>query len=262
MNRLFDPRLTQPQIGRKQPEMTPPQTPSVRHRILVVDDDEAIRRLVSASLARHGYDTAVADSVAVAEGLLAERRYDVLILDVMMPGEDGLSFCRRLAGPDAPMILILSALDSSSDRTVGLEVGADAYCPKPCEPRELVATVRALLRRSRYTVDDGPEHGRLIEFGTWQLDLVERSLRAGDGGLIELSASEFGLLRSFVEMPRRVLTRDLLLDNTYGSGVDIFDRAIDVQVSRLRRKFGAEGARLIRTIRNEGYMFTLPVIRR
>lgn len=232
------------------------------YRILVVDDDEPIRRLVSNSLLRHGYETAVAADVAEAEALLAARRFDVVILDVMMPGEDGLSFCRRLAGPEAPMILILSALDASSDRTVGLEVGADAYCPKPCEPRELVAIVRALLRRRRALVDDGPEHGRLVEFGTWQLDLIERSLRGADGTMIELSASEFGLLRSFTTMPRRVLTRDLLLDTTYGSGVDVFDRAIDVQVSRLRRKFGAEGAQLIRTVRNEGYMFTLPVVRR
>ncbi|MFO6446168.1 response regulator [Erythrobacter sp. NE805] len=231
-------------------------------RILVVDDDEAIRRLVSASLTRHGYEASAAADVAEAERMLAARSYDVVILDVMMPGEDGLSFCRRIAGPDAPMILILSALDASSDRTVGLEVGADAYCPKPCEPRELVATVRALLRRSRRAVDEGPQTGRILEFGTWQFDLVDRALRTSEGERIELSASEFSLLRSFVSMPRRVLTRDQLLDSAYGSGVDVFDRAVDVQVSRLRRKFGAEGASVIRTVRNGGYMFTLPVVRR
>lgn len=232
------------------------------NRILVVDDDEPIRRLISNSLKRHGYEAGVAANVAEAEAMLAVYRFDVVILDVMMPGEDGLSFCRRLSGPDAPMILILSALDASSDRTVGLEVGADAYCAKPCEPRELVATVRALLRRRRALVDEGPEQGRIVEFGAWQLDLIDRSLRAADGTLVELSTSEFGLLRSFTDMPRRVLTRDLLLDTTYGSGVDVFDRAIDVLVSRLRRKFGPEGAKLIRTVRNEGYMFTLPVLRR
>lgn len=240
----------------------PSASPAPLQRILVVDDDEAIRRLVSASLVRHGYDAATAADVPEAERMLGERRYDVVILDVMMPGEDGLSFCRRLTGPGAPMILILSALDASSDRTVGLEVGADAYCPKPCEPRELVATVRALLRRSRYAVDDGPEHGRTVEFGSWQLDLIERALHTAGGERIELSTAEFGLLRTFVDMPRRVLTRDFLLDATHGTGVDVFDRAIDVQVSRLRRKFGGEGSRLIRTVRNEGYMFALPVVRR
>lgn len=236
--------------------------PALHQRILVIDDDDGIRRLVSASLRRHGYDAQVAADAAEAERMLGERGYDVVILDVMMPGEDGLSFCRRIASPGGPMILILSALDASSDRTVGLEVGADAYCPKPCEPRELVATVRALLRRRRAIIEDGPEHGRLVEFGEWQLDLIDRSLRSAEGERIELSSSEFSLLRSFVDMPRRVLTRDCLLDSAYGSGVDVFDRAIDVQVSRLRRKLGQDGARLIRTVRNEGYMFTVPVVRR
>jgi two-component system OmpR family response regulator len=242
---------------------TPPDIAALpQRRILVVDDDASIRRLVSASLQRHGYEAHMARDSAEAERMLGESPYDVVILDVMMPGEDGLSFCRRLAGPDAPMILILSALDASGDRTVGLELGADAYCPKPCEPRELVATVRALLRRRRAHVDDGPRSGRIVEFGTWKLDLIDRTLRSSKGERIELSASEFGLLQSFVGMPRRVLTRDLLLDTAYGTGVDVFDRAIDVQVSRLRRKFGPEGARVIRTVRNEGYMFTLPVVHR
>lgn len=231
-------------------------------RILVVDDDDDIRRLVSRSLERHGYAVDVACDALEAENLLARRPYDLIVLDIMMPGEDGLSFCRRLAGPEGPMILILSALDASSDRIVGLEVGADAYCPKPCEPRELVATVRALMRRARVIVEQGPQVGRCAEFWNWQLDLIGRFLRDPEGNPIELSTAEFLLLRSFVESPRRVLTRDQLLDQAHGAGADIFDRAIDVQVSRVRRKLAPVGMQLIKTIRNEGYMFTAPVILR
>ncbi len=231
-------------------------------RILVVDDDDDIRRLVSRSLERHGYAVDTAGDAPEAEAMLARRPYDLVVLDIMMPGEDGLSFCRRLAGPEGPMILILSALDASSDRIVGLEVGADAYCPKPCEPRELVATVRALMRRARVIVEHGPQAGRLAEFRDWQLDLIGRSLRDPEGNLVELSTAEFLLLRSFIESPRRVLTRDQLLDLAHGSGADVFDRAIDVQVSRVRRKLGSVGMQLIKTVRNEGYMFTAPVIMR
>jgi two-component system OmpR family response regulator len=231
-------------------------------RILVVDDDEAIRKLVSASLQRHGFEAHVASDVPQAELMLSEKPFDVVILDIMMPGESGLSFCRRISGQTAPLILILSALDDSGDRTVGLEIGADAYCPKPCEPRELIATVRALLRRTRTAVESGPANGRMVEFGQWQLDLIGRYLRAPGGETIELSTAEFVLLRSFVDMPRRVLTRDQLLDAAHGSGTDIYDRAIDVQVSRVRRKLGREGTRIIKTVRNEGYMFCLPVVRR
>jgi len=231
-------------------------------RILVVDDDADIRRLVASSLARHGFEALAVGDVPAAEKALAERPYDVVVLDIMMPGEDGLSFCRRTAGPDGPMILILSALDGSSDRIVGLEVGADAYCPKPCEPRELVANIRALLRRSRLRVEDGNELHRTVEFDGWQLNLIGRTMRAPGGETVELSTAEFLLLRSFVERPRRVLSRDQLLDAAYGSNADVFDRAIDVQVSRLRRKFGRDGTRLIRTVRSEGYLFTPAVVRR
>lgn len=229
-------------------------------RILVVDDDDDIRRLVSRSLERHGYAVDVAVDAMEAEVMLARRPYDLVVLDIMMPGEDGLSFCRRQAGPEGPMILILSALDACSDRIVGLEVGADAYCPKPCEPRELVAIVRALMRRARVMIEQGPQTGRLAEFGDWQLDLIGRLLKDPDGHPVELSTAEFLLLRSFVESPRRVLTRDQLLDQAHGAGADIFDRAIDVQVSRVRRKLGPSGMQLIKTIRNEGYMFTAQVI--
>lgn len=233
-----------------------------RERILIVDDDEDIRALVSTSLARHGYQVVTAANVIDAEHEIARWPIDLIILDVMMPGEDGLSFCRRISGRDGPLILILSALDSSGDRIVGLELGADSYLPKPCDPRELVANVRAMLRRSRLAISNGPDLGRSAEFDDWQLDLVARFLRDRNGTIIDLSSSEFALLRAFVEHPKRVLSRDQLINLAYPADADVFDRAVDVQISRLRRKFGVDGNRLIQTVRYEGYMFATPVIRR
>lgn len=231
-------------------------------RVLVVDDDAEIRDLVARSLDRHGFEVVTAADVPQAERALALRAFDLVILDVMMPGEDGLSFCRRFATREGPMVLILSALDGSGDRIAGLELGADCYLAKPCDPRELVATVRALLRRSSITTVDGPDNGRSAEFDGWQLDLAGRFLRDPDGVVIDLASAEFVLLRAFVERPRRVLSRDTLLDAAYGDSAEVFDRAIDVQVSRLRRKFGNQGMQLIRTVRNEGYMFWAVVVRR
>lgn len=230
-------------------------------RVLVVDDDDEIRELVSRSLERHGYEVASAGSVPEAEDQLRRRAFDLVILDIMMPGEDGLSFCRRLAGTSGPLIMILSALDGSADRIVGLELGADAYLPKPCEPRELVAHVKATLRRSR-RLADARDAGRSAEFERWQIDLSSRLLRDPEGVHVDLSTSEFQLLRAFVERPKRVLSREQLLDAVHPNDRDIFDRAIDVQVSRLRRKLGEDGPRYIRTVRSEGYMFTPSVVRR
>jgi two-component system OmpR family response regulator len=237
-------------------------TEFVKHRILVVDDDAEIRKLVAQSLERRGYDVIKASNVVEAEAALAAHPIDLIILDVMMPGEDGLSFCRRAAKTDGPFIIILSALDASTDRVAGLEIGADSYIPKPCDPQELVATVRALLRRSRAALDDGSTPARTAEFDEWRLDFIGRVLRRPDGVVVDLAASEFALLKAFVEAPRRTLSRDRLLELAYGDPAEVFDRAIDVQVSRLRRKFGKEGARLIATVRNEGYVFTPSVVRR
>lgn len=233
-----------------------------RERILIVDDDEEIRLLVGNSLARHGYRIVTAADVAEAEGELLRWPIDLIILDVMMPGEDGLSFCRRVSHRQGPLILILSALDGSGDRIVGLELGADCYVPKPCEPRELVANVRALLRRSRTADIRGQNLDRTVEFDDWQLDLVGRFLRDPNGTIIGMSSSEFTLLRTLVDRPKRVLSRDQLIDLAYPSHTEVFDRAIDVQISRLRRKFGSDGARLIQTVRHEGYMFAASVARR
>nr|WP_206664794.1 response regulator [Dankookia rubra] len=236
-------------------------------RILVVDDDPEIRDLVCEFLGRHGFLVDAAEDGPAMERALAREPADLIVLDVMLPGEDGLSLTRRLAaGPGTPVI-ILSAVGEDTDRIVGLEVGADDYLAKPCNPRELLARVRAVLRRNgeRQSRPAAVPAGTTVEFAGWRLNLVRRELRSPQDVLVGLSGGEFSLLRAFVERPQRVLTRDQLLDYARGPDVDSFDRAVDVQVSRLRRKFAAGGSissEIIRTIRNEGYLFLPGVVRR
>jgi two-component system OmpR family response regulator len=183
-------------------------------------------------------------------------------MDVMMPGEDGLSAARHLSAQGGPAIIMLSALGSDTDRIIGLEVGADDYLPKPCNPRELLARVRAVLRRHSAVRALHPERSDLYEFMGWRLDLTRHDLRDPSGILIELSDGEFSLLRSLVEHPQRVLSRDRLLELAHGRNIEVFDRAIDSQISRLRRKLNNRSdVELIRTVRNEGYML-LPKVTR
>ncbi|CAN5356373.1 response regulator [soil metagenome] len=232
-------------------------------RILIVDDDPGIRDVVAEFLGRHGYAIDTASDSRTMEQALARGPVDLIVLDVMLPGEDGLAICRRLsANQDGPAIIMLSAMGEETDRIVGLELGADDYLPKPCNPRELLARVRAVLRRRQEprAVDDGM--GAACEFAGWRLDLVRRELRSPQSVVVNLSSGEFSLLRAFVERPQRVLTRDQLLDLARGRESDAYDRAIDVQISRLRRKLDdGGGGELIRTIRSEGYMFTSKVTR-
>ena len=228
-------------------------------RILMVDDDPGIRDVVSDFLGKHGYKVDTAGDASEMEQALERGPVDLIVLDVMLPGEDGLAICRRLAnGEGGPPIIMLSAMGEDTDRIVGLELGADDYLAKPCNPRELLARVRAVLRRRQEprAVDDAM--GAACEFAGWRLDLVRRELRSPQSVVVNLSSGEFSLLRAFTERPQRVLTRDQLLDFARGPDSDAFDRAIDVQISRLRRKLddGGGGQDLIRTIRNEGYMFT------
>ncbi len=233
-------------------------------RILVVDDDPDLRRLIGDFLAQHGYVVETADSAAAMRERLPGFRPDLLVLDVMMPGEDGLNAVRQLHGDrGAPAVIMLSALGSDTDRIIGLEVGADDYLAKPCNPRELLARVRALLRRSRSARVATPEgHEHLYEFAGWQLDAMRRDLRDPAGVLVNLSDGEFSLLRTFVEHPQRVLSRDQLLDMARNRESDVYDRAIDSQISRLRRKLNERGRdEMIRTVRNEGYML-LPTVTR
>ena len=233
-------------------------------RIVVVDDDPGIRDVVSEFLGRHGYAVETAGDAHGLARALAQRDADLIVLDVMLPGEDGLQICRRLAalGANGPAVIMLSAMGEETDRIVGLELGADDYLPKPCNPRELLARVRAVLRRRGETRPES-DLGAECEFAGWRLDLVRRELRTPDGVIVNLSGGEFSLLRAFVERPQRVLTRDQLLDLARGPDSDAYDRAIDVQISRLRRKLDdGVGSELIRTVRNEGYMFMARVSRR
>ena len=232
-------------------------------RILIVDDDPGIRDVIADFLGKHGYRVDQASDARSMEVALQRNPADLIVLDVMMPGEDGLSICRRLSGnPGGPGIVMLSAMGEETDRIVGLELGADDYLPKPCNPRELLARVRAVLRRAEQRSRSGGV-GAGCEFAGWRLDLVRRELRSPQGVVVNLSSGEFSLLRAFVERPQRVLTRDQLLEFARGPDSDAFDRAIDVQISRLRRKLddGGGSHELIRTIRNEGYMFTAKVKR-
>lgn len=242
-------------------------------RILIVDDDEGIRSLIGEFLGKHGYDAhTAADPVAMRERLAAER-FDLIVLDVMMPREDGLTALRQL-GPEAPPVIMLSAVGNDVDRIVGLEMGADDYLAKPCNPRELLARIRSVLRRraaggrppveaaagSQSAAPPPPadvDSGDCLHFAGWRMDLGLRLLFDPANALISLSDGEFRLLRAFAQHPRRVLTRDQLLDWSRGEDSDHYDRAIDVQLSRLRRKLseGEGGSDIIRTVRNEGYLF-------
>ncbi len=237
--------------------------PSPGHSILMVDDDPGIRDVVSEFLGRHGYRVQTAANGSQMEHILGRGQIDLIVLDVMLPGEDGLAICRRLSGSGGPPVIMLSAMGEETDRIIGLELGADDYLPKPCNPRELLARIRAVLRRrNEPRTGDGPI-GATCEFAGWRLDLVRRELRSPQGVVVNLSGGEFSMLRAFVERPQRVLTRDRLLDLARGPDTEAYDRAIDVQVSRLRKKLddGSGGQELIRTVRNEGYMFTAKVQR-
>lgn len=224
---------------------------SIAH-LLVVDDDAGIRLLLAERLGTYGYRVTTASGVAEMDRVLARGGVDLVILDVMMPGEDGLTACRRLVQAGGPPVILLSALGDEQDRIVGLELGADHYLSKPCSPREILAHVRALLRRQKAPE---AEARRGFAFMGWRMDLDSHELFDPEGVLVHLSDGEFAVLRVFAERPRRVLTREELLHSARGPDSDAFDRAIDVQVSRLRRKLRAGDSDLIRTVRNEGYMF-------
>ncbi len=229
--------------------------------ILVVDDDPGIRDVISEFLTRHGFGVDTAADGREMERSMARKQPDLVVLDLMLPGEDGLAICRRLSRPDGPAVIMLSAMGEETDRIVGLELGADDYLAKPCNPRELLARIRAVLRRRREPRSVEESLGAACEFVGWRLDLVRHELRSPQGVVVNLSSGEFSLLRAFVERPQRVLTRDQLLEYARGPQSDAFDRAIDVQISRLRRKLEDSGGsvELIRTVRSEGYIFTVKV---
>lgn len=229
-------------------------------RILMVEDDPEIGRLVGDFLRREGFELILAQDARAMDESLSLARPDLLILDLMLPGEDGLSICRRLRASDSLPILMLTAKSDEIDRVVGLEMGADDYLTKPFGPRELLARVRALLRRAQ--AEPSRPASRRYAFDRFVLDLDARNFESADTP-IALTSAEFDLLACFVQHPRRVLTRDQLLDWTHGRNADPYDRAIDMLVSRLRKKLDAAGASgdLIVTVRNGGYLFKAEVRR-
>jgi two-component system, OmpR family, response regulator len=226
-------------------------------RILIVDDDREIRDLLAQFLVKHEYQVETAANANELMKKLDTGRFDIIVLDLMMPGEDGLSLCRRLRVTSNIPIIMLTAMGEDTDRIVGLEMGADDYIAKPFNPRELLARIKAVLRRSDGT-STADYDSKQITFEGWQLDLEKRELRSADNVLMPLTSGEYGLLLAFVDHPQRVLTRDQLLDLTRGRTAGPFDRSIDVQLSRLRRKIEPDpkSPTLIKTVRSGGYIFT------
>jgi two-component system, OmpR family, response regulator len=229
--------------------------------LLIVDDDRDIRALLADHLRGFGFDVTTADGGAEMRKVLDKGPVDLIVLDLNMPREDGLTLCRELrAKPGSPPIIMLTARAEPIDRIVGLEMGADDYVPKPFEPRELVARIRSVLRRSaQLPANLEPLPAKRALFGEWTLDFEHRRLEDRDGRVVMLSGAEFRLMRALVDHANRVLTRDQLLALITPRGGDSLDRAVDLQVSRLRQKLGAQTGALIRTVRNEGYVLAAPV---
>lgn len=232
--------------------------------ILVVDDDAQVRQLIGRLLVEHGYEVTGARDGREMRETLSTRRIDLIVLDLMLPGVSGLDLCRDLRAASSVPIIMLTARGEDTDRIVGLELGADDYLAKPFNPRELLARVRAVLRRAGAKPDpDQPIGGRMIAFAGYQLDTQRREVTSPDGVVIDLSGGEYDLLLAFIERPNRVLSREQLLEMSRHRLADPFDRSIDVQVSRLRRKLeaGEAIAPLIKTIRGAGYLF-VPTVKR
>ncbi len=231
-------------------------------RLLLVDDEATLREPLGEYLSRQGFVVTEAASAAQARTLLRDATPDLALLDVMMPGEDGISLCRHLTESKAIPVIFLTAKGEATDRIVGLEIGADDYVVKPFDPRELVARIRSVLRRaarqSPVQVDN-----ELFEFDGWRLDPLKRRLTDSEGALVSISSAEFRLLLAFVERPRQVLDRDRLLDLVQGREAHLFDRAVDNQISRLRRKIEADNRnpQLIQTVWGGGYMLAADVRR-
>ncbi|TDR73927.1 response regulator [Paludibacterium purpuratum] len=231
-------------------------------RILLVDDDPELTRLLSNYLHQQGYQIEVAEDGEAMRAHYEAQRPDMIILDLMLPGEDGLSLCRTLRGTDAAIpILMLTARGDDIDRIIGLEMGADDYLPKPFNPRELLARIKSILRRSQN--DAASSKARQLAFAGWILDLGARHLIGADGVVVPLTGAEFTLLSLLAEYPNQVLSRDQLLDGLAGREASPFDRTVDVLISRIRRRLGddARDPQWIKTVRNGGYILVAPVER-
>ena len=229
--------------------------------ILVVDDDAEIRGLLGEYLQKNGCRaTVVADGKAMWTAL-ARGKVDLIVLDLMLPGEDGFALCRKLRADSDTPVIMLTARGEETDRIVGLEIGADDYLAKPCSPRELLARIKSVLRRYRSLPGNlRTSEARAIAFAGWRLDTVARHLISPDGVLTPLSGAEFRMLRIFLDRPNHVLSRDQLMVLTHGHEAEPFDRSIDNQVSRLRHRLRDDPAdpKIIKTVRGEGYVLAEP----
>lgn len=245
-------------------------------KILLVDDDREIRELLVARLATYGFEAVAVESGAAMSEELGKGGYDLVILDIMLRGENGLELCKAVRSSNLACkripILFLSALNETSDRIVGLEIGADDYLPKPFETRELVARIKAILRRSDERAASGefqdsarpsPEELPILRFGEWRLNTAARHLIDPSGLVLPLSAAEYRLLTYFLDHPQQVLTRDQLVEHIAARSADIYDRSLDAQISRLRAKLkdSARNPEIILTMRGDGYMLATPVSR-
>jgi two-component system, OmpR family, phosphate regulon response regulator OmpR len=232
--------------------------PELKTRILVVDDDQRLRDLLVRYLGGQGFEVKAVPDAAAMDKQLARERTDLVVLDLMLPGEDGLAVCRRLrAQPAAPAIIMLTAKGDEVDRIVGLEMGADDYLPKPFNPRELLARINAVLRRRSAAGPPGaPEAGGVHEFGEFSLNLATRTLTRG-GKAVSLTTGEFSVLKVLVQHPRQPLSRDKLMELARGREYEVFDRSIDVQISRLRKIVEDDPShpKHIQTVWGFGYVF-------
>ncbi len=236
--------------------------PSEPH-ILVVDDDREIRDLLSRFLRKNGLRVDVAADGREMKQILGQAKIDLVVLDRVMPGEDGLALCRELRNTSRMPIILLTLLGADTDRIVGLEMGADDYIQKPFNPHELLARIRAVLRRTNeLPLDNTLQKARVLRFGGWILDRSRRRLQTQANVTVVLTDGEFDLLTAFAEHPLVVLSREQLLDLTRGRSAVAFDRSIDMQITRLRRKIEVdpEQPSLIKTVRNKGYTFTAEVV--
>jgi two-component system OmpR family response regulator len=234
--------------------------------ILVVDDDRDIRTGVVDYLRKNGLRASAAVDGRDMLAQLETSAFDLVVLDIMMPGDDGLVLCRTLRGGKhrAVPILLLTARDDETDRIVGLEMGADDYVVKPFSPRELLARIKAVIRRTRMLPPNLriTETAQTVSFGRWRLDTTARHLLDEQGTIVPLSGAEFRLLRVFLDHPQRVLSRDQLLNLTQGRDAELFDRSVDLLVSRLRARLedNSKDQSYIKTVRSEGYVFSMPII--
>jgi two-component system OmpR family response regulator len=231
-------------------------------RVAVVEDDPEISRMMTNYMTDHGFEVTAARNGRDLDRVMSGAKIDCVILDVGLPGEDGLSICRRLRGKSTVPIIMVTGRGTETDRIVGLELGADDYLPKPFNPRELVARVRAVMRRSAGGEMPQVQAPQVLAFEGWRLDMARRQLSSPDGAPRSLTSGEFNILSIFCQNPRKVLSRDDLLDLLHGRAAAVFDRSIDVQISRLRRKIetNLKDPSFIKTVRYGGYFFTPQVV--